>query len=57
MGFIIHMAFLGWALQEAQLPSRLGCIYKSRQKVDKAFQVVALGIAREVLGAWAWSTE
>lgn len=63
MGFIIHVDVLGWVMREAQLPSRLSPICKSKQWVDQALQVLlwewlrAVGMAREIPGAQAWPTE
>lgn len=63
VGFIIHVAALGWGLWEAQLLVRLSPICKSKRGMGQAFQVCnweclgALGMAREVPGAQSWATE
>lgn len=44
MGFIIHVDVLGWVMREAQLPSRLGPICKSKKGIDQAFQVSTPGM-------------
>lgn len=44
VGFIIHVAVLGWGLWEAQLPFRLSPICKSKQGMGQAFQVSTLGM-------------